>query len=74
MRRGCIAIGDIECDGCGCTIKHPERYLLIVEKDGVEAEEGETRHYCVECSLSRGYAHYKQERGEQILTFFPEGD
>jgi len=27
MRRGCIAVGDISCDGCGRAIKHPERRL-----------------------------------------------
>ena len=72
MRRGCIAIGDIRCDGCGRTIKHPERYLAINEKDGVAVEEGEISHYCVECSISKGYADYKEERGQKILTFFPK--
>ena len=72
MRRGCIATGEIRCDGCGRIIRHPERYLAINEKDGIEIEEGERARYCVECSLSRGYAHYKVEKGERILTFFPE--
>jgi hypothetical protein len=53
-------------------IPYPERYLAIEEKDGVEDEEGETRRYCVECSMKKGYAHYKVEKGEQILTFFEE--
>ena len=72
MRRGCVAIGDMQCDGCGRVIKHPEHYLTIVEKEGVEAEEGETKHYCTDCSLTKGYARYKQERGERVLSFFPE--
>ena len=72
MRRGCIAVGDTSCDGCGRAIKHPERYLTITEKDGIEAEEGETSRYCVECCLKKGYAHYRKEKGEEILTFFPE--
>ena len=72
MRRGCIATGEIRCDGCGRIIRHPERYLAIQEKDGIEAEEGETSRYCVECCLKKGYAHYKEEKGEQVLTFFPD--
>lgn len=69
MRRGCIAIGEIRCDGCGNIIKHPERYLAIDEKNGVEVEEGETSRYCVECSLKKGYACYRTEKGERVLTF-----
>ncbi len=72
MRRGCIAIGDIRCDGCGRIIRHSERYLAIGEKDGVEGEEGETLHYCIDCCLNKGYAHYIEEKGQEILTFFPE--
>ncbi|HUV76281.1 MAG TPA: hypothetical protein VMW00_06520 [Dehalococcoidales bacterium] len=70
MRRGCVSSGEITCDECHRTIPHPERYLAIAEKDGVEDEEGETSRYCVECCLEKGYAHYKIEKGEQILTFF----
>ena len=65
MRRGCIAIGEIQCDGCHRIIKHPERYLAI-------DEEGVTSRFCVDCSLERGYARYKEEKGEKVLTFFPE--
>ena len=72
MRRGCIAIGEIRCDGCGRIMRHPERYLAINEEGGIEVEEGKTSRYCVECSLSRGYARYKVEKGEKILTFLPE--
>ena len=70
MRRGCIAIGDVRCDECGRTIKHPERYLAIDEKDGVEVDKGETHRYCVDCCLKKGYAQYKEEKGERTLTFF----
>ncbi len=69
MRRGCIAIGEIRCDGCGRVIKHPERYLAIDEKDGVEVEEGKTFRYCVDCCLKKGYAHYRIEKKERVLTF-----
>ncbi len=72
MRLGCIVIGELRCDGCGRLIKHPERYLAICDEEGVESEQGKTLRYCVDCCLSRGYAHYRMERGEQILTFFPK--
>jgi len=75
MRRGCISLGQVRCDGCGQVIPYPERYLAIEEKNGVEVEkgeEGETAYYCVECALKKGYAHYKREKNEQILTFFRE--
>ncbi len=42
------------------------------EKKGKEIEDGETAHYCVECCLKKGYAHYKEEKGEKVLTFFQE--
>ena len=73
MRRGCISLGEVKCNGCQRTIPYPERYLVIEEKDGVENEEGETRRYCVDCCLKKGYAQYKEEKGERILTFFPQG-
>ncbi len=72
MHRGCISSGEVRCDECHRMIPHPERYLALEEKDGVEDGEGELHRYCVECSLKKGYAHYKEEKGERILTFFPE--
>ena len=72
MRRGCISLGEVQCDECHRAIPNPDRYLTIHEKDGVEDNEGETRRYCAECSLAKGYAHYKVEKGEQVLTFFEE--
>ena len=72
MRRGCISSGEVQCNECQKTIPYPERYLVIEEKDGVEDEEGETHRYCVECSLEKGYAHYKAEKGGRVLTFFEE--
>ena len=70
MHRGCITVGSVRCDGCGRTIKHPERYLLMSEEDD---EEEKMLRYCIACSLKLGYAHYKKvEKGEQVLTFFTE--
>jgi hypothetical protein len=42
------------------------------EEKSAEVEEGETHRYCVECSLKKGYAHYKDEKGERVLTFFDD--
>ena len=72
MRRGCISLGEVRCDGCHRIIPYPERYLAVDEKDGVEVEEGETACYCVDCCLKKGYASYKIEKGVTILAFFPE--
>jgi hypothetical protein len=72
MRRGCISLGEVQCDECHRIIPHPDRYLAIDEKKETEGEEGEATRYCVECSLNKGYAHYKTEKGESILTFFQE--
>ncbi len=74
MRRGCISLGEVKCDVCQRGIPYPERYLATDEEDGVEVEKGKTVHYCVQCALEKGYAHYKEEKGERILTFFPEPD
>ena len=74
MRRGCMSLGEVRCDVCQRTIPYPERYLVVDEKDGVEVEKGETVHYCINCALEKGYAYYKEQKGERILTFFPEPD
>ena len=65
MHRGCIAINNIQCDGCGRIIRHPERYLIIDEED-------KSLRYCIDCCLEKGYAHYELNKGKQVLTFFPE--
>jgi NAD-dependent SIR2 family protein deacetylase len=65
MRRGCISLGDVRCDDCHRIIPHEDRYLVIEEK-------GEELRLCADCSLKKGYAYYKEEKGERILTFFPE--
>ncbi len=72
MRRGCISLGEVCCDDCHRIIPYPERYLAIDEEGGIEVEKGKTSRYCVDCCLKKGYAHYREEKGEQILTFFPE--
>ena len=72
MRRGCISLGEVQCDDCHRVIPYLEPYLAVDEKDGVEVEKGETSRYCVDCCLKKGYARYRTEKGEQVLTFFPE--
>ena len=74
MRRGCISLGELECDVCHRLIPYPERYLAINEEDGVEVEKGKAVRYCIKCALEKDYAHYKDDKGERILTFFPEPD
>ena len=66
MRRGCISLGNVQCDECHRIIPYPERYLAM------DDEEGKTTRYCVDCCLKKGYAYYKEEKGKQIQTFFPE--
>ena len=72
MRRGCISLGEVECNACQRTIPYPDRYLAVDEEKGVEVKKGQTVYYCVDCALKKGYAHYREEKGEKILTFFPE--
>ena len=74
MRRGCISLGEVKCDICQCTIPYPERYLAVDEEDGVEVEKGAAVHYCTKCALEKGYAHYKEMKGEMVLTFFQESE
>jgi hypothetical protein len=65
MRCGCISLGDVNCDGCHRLIPYPERYLVIDETEG-------TLHLCINCCVTRGYARYSEEKGQRILTIFPE--
>lgn len=71
MRRGCISLGETHCDECHRLIPQAERYLAIDEENGAEVEGGKMAHYCVACSLEKGYARYNEEKDEKILTFFP---
>ncbi|MFC1861890.1 hypothetical protein ACFLT4_01480 [Chloroflexota bacterium] len=66
-----MSLGNIQCNECHRPIPHAERYLVIDEEKGVEAEEGKTAYYCVECALRKGYAYYKENKSERTLTFLP---
>jgi hypothetical protein len=76
MRRGCIAQGLIYCSKCGGEINPANRYLVIDEDEkGNEVEEKGISHiYCVECALEKGYAHYRESKGERILSFLPDSE
>jgi hypothetical protein len=69
MRRGCIAVGDMKCNICKRNIDHGERYLLIAEDN--ESEDSKQR-ICVDCCVSKKYASYIKEKGDEVLTFFFE--
>ncbi|MFC1953105.1 hypothetical protein ACFLWR_03135 [Chloroflexota bacterium] len=71
MRRGCISLGEIQCNECQRTIPHSERFLAVEEDNGVEADSGKTVQYCMECSVNKGYAYYKETKDEKVLTIFP---
>ena len=71
MRRGCTSLGEIRCDECRKVIAHSARYLVIDEEKGAEVEKGKIMHYCVPCSIDKGYARYKEEKDGRVLTFFP---
>jgi len=65
MRRGCIAVGKVECDGCHRPMRHGERYLLVEEED-------ERQRLCIDCCQSHDYVSYGTEKGKQIITFLPK--
>ena len=66
MRCGCISLGDIQCDDCHRRIHYLERYLTTEEAGSVISR------LCLDCALKRGYARHRQEKGEQVVTFFLE--
>ena len=72
MHKGCISSGDVQCDGCHRMINYAERYLAVDEGNGATTDRAKETYYCVECALENGFAHYKDEKGERILTFFSQ--
>jgi hypothetical protein len=65
MRCSCISLGDVWCDECHRLIPYPERYLVMHETEGAS-------RLCMNCSLEKGYARYFEEKGQRVLTIFPE--
>lgn len=76
MRRGCLSVGTVSCDICKRRIPYPERYVMVDEDaKGHEVEKGgKNLRYCIECATKKGYAHYKEIKGEMMLTFLRESE
>ncbi|MCL2140190.1 MAG: hypothetical protein FWH42_00705 [Dehalococcoidia bacterium] len=75
MRRGCLSVGTVNCDICNRHIPYPERYVMV-DEDGKGDEVrlgGKSVRYCIECAQKKGYAHYKEIKGEMTLTFLRDG-
>jgi hypothetical protein len=62
VRRGCISLGNVSCDGCQKKILYPERYLTY-------DEEGKTRTLCMECSVQKGFAQPESEKAGADFLF-----
>lgn len=61
---GLVVTGETECDGCGRTMRHPERYAYVSE------EEQSPQRLCEKCSRARGYLRQKKdEKGREVETF-----
>ena len=76
MRRGCLSVGTVSCDVCKRQIPYPERYVMVDEDaKGKEVERGgKSVRYCTACAQKKGYAHYKETKGEMMLSFLPESE
>jgi hypothetical protein len=76
MRRGCLSVGTVSCDICKRKIPYPERYVMVDEDaKGNEVEKGgKSVRYCIEDARKKGYAHYKEIKGEMMLTFLRESE
>ena len=76
MRRGCLSVGTVSCDICKRKIPYPERYVMVDEDaKGNEVEKGgKSVRYCIEDAQKKGYAHYKEIKGEMLLTFLRESE
>lgn len=66
MRRGCITVGEVRCESCQRVLEYGERYVVL------DDDEGKEHRFCLNCSLSGGYASYKTDKEGQVITFFPK--
>jgi hypothetical protein len=49
--------------------------MVDEDEKGNEVERGgKSVRYCVECAKKKGYAHYKEVKGEMMLTFLRESE
>jgi sulfur relay (sulfurtransferase) complex TusBCD TusD component (DsrE family) len=61
---GLIVTGEIICDGCGRSMKHPERYAYVCE------EEQPALRLCEDCSRARGYLKPRRdEKGREVESY-----
>ena len=63
MRRGCISLGNINCDECHRSILYPERYLSL------EEPKGKFRTLCMNCAQGLGLVKPGSERGDPEKLF-----
>ncbi len=66
MRRGCVSLGNIQCDECHRNIIYAEHYLVI------EEPENTYRRLCVNCSLKAGLGKQESKKGGGEVVFILE--
>ena len=62
----------MQCDSCQNIIPYAERYVIVDEEEETGIESGKQKYYCMDCSLEKGYARYREEKNQRVLTFFPD--
>ena len=63
MRRGCISLGNINCDVCHRTILYPERYLSL------EVGKGKSQTLCMDCCLEKGLVKPESDKEGCDMVF-----
>jgi hypothetical protein len=63
VRRGCISLGNIKCDGCHQTILYPERYLFV------EEENGKGQKFCMNCCHNMGMVKPGSDKEDAEVLF-----
>jgi hypothetical protein len=62
VRRGCISLGNINCNQCGRSILYPERYLSLEEA-------GEDRILCMDCCQEKNLVKPENDKEGAELLF-----
>ena len=63
MRRGCISLGNIKCDGCHRNIPYPERYLYLEEK------RNKNQTLCMDRCQAKGLVKAGSEKEDAEVLF-----
>ncbi len=63
MRRGCISLGNINCDVCHRVILYPERYLSL------EISKGKNQTLCMDCSREKGLLKPESDKEGSEMVF-----